>query len=388
MRGVCFVEGRGEMAIRKRVRVGSAEAVGVTGRPASGRRPTPIRISRRVGYLLALAALVALVFVVWRAPSVLFVGVGGVALALVLSFPVRLLSRFVPRPVAILASFLVLALLAFVAVYVVVPLLVDQLAGLVMSAPRIAVDADHALRGLLVPLAERGLLPGTPEELLEGLVRDLSERARDLAEGMLGGLVGFVRGAFGLAIQLVAMLVIAAYLLTDVRKVEAAYLKAVPHRYRRDAGQLWDAFGLSLSRYLSGLAFVALVQGALSGVALYILHVPFAFLLGAWVALTAVVPLFGAWIGAVPGVVLAFFVNPTVGVVTVIVFLAIQQLEGNVLTPRVMGSALGVHPILVLLAVIGAGQLFGFAGVLLAVPALAILRVVFDFFRARLYVEG
>jgi predicted PurR-regulated permease PerM len=364
------------------------EAVGVTSRPAAGRGPTPIRISRRVGYLLALAALVVLVFVVWKAPSVLLVGVGGVALALVLSFPVRFLSRFVPRSVAILASFLILALLAFLGVYVVVPLLVDQLAGLVMSAPRTVVDADRALRGLLVPLAERGLLPGTPDELLDGLVRDLSERARGLAEGILGGLVGFVRGAFGLAIQLLAALVIAAYLLADVRKVEAVYLRAAPHRYRRDARQLWNAFGLSLSRYLSGLAFVAFVQGALSGVALSILGVDYAFLLGAWVAVTAVVPLFGAWIGAIPSVILAFFVNPTVGVVTVIVFLAIQQLEGNVLTPRVMGSALGVHPILVLLAVIGAGQLFGLAGVLLAVPALAVLRVLFDFFRARLYIEG
>jgi predicted PurR-regulated permease PerM len=103
-----------------------------------------------------------------------------------------------------------------------------------------------------------------------------------------------------------------------------------------------------------------------------------------WVALTAIIPYLGAFLGAIPAVVLAFFQSPTTGILALVAYVLIQQLEGNFLTPRIQGQAVHVHPILVLLAVIGGGQLAGLAGVIFAVPALAVIRVFFDFFRARI----
>lgn len=349
--------------------------------------PTPIWISGRTRNFIVIGALVLLGFLVWQAPSILFVAAGGMALALVLSFPVRLLSHVMPRPLAIASSFLTLALLTVLGLYYVVPLLVEQLTGLVAAAPDIAMDLERTLRVALEPLDERNVISGTPDEFLASLVQDLPARFRELAESVLGGLVRILRDAFGFAVNLLAALIIAVYLLADVRRLKAAYLRAAPHRYRRDALELWEAFGYSLSRYLSGLAFVAVVQGTLSGIALWILNVPYAPLLGAWVAVTAIIPLLGAWLGAIPAVLIALTVEPIVALLTAILFFAIQQLEGNVLTPRVMGGALGVHPIIILLAVIGAGQLAGIVGILFAVPTLAVLRVLFDFFRARLRVR-
>ncbi len=77
------------------------------------------------------------------------------------------------------------------------------------------------------------------------------------------------------------------------------------------------------------------------------------------------------------------FESPTIAVLTVIAFIAIQQLEGNLLTPRIQGRAVQVHPIIVLLAVIGGGQLAGLVGVLFAVPTLAVVKVFVDFLRLR-----
>ena len=166
-------------------------------------------------------------------------------------------------------------------------------------------------------------------------------------------------------------------------------MKSAPHRYRHDAWELWEAFGTSLSRYLGGLAFVILIQGVLAGLALYFLDVQYALLLGVWVSLTAIIPYLGAFLGAVPAVILAAFAdNPvTTVVLTILVYTAIQQLEGNVLTPRIQGQALHVHPILVLFAVIAGGQLAGLIGIVFAVPALAVARVFFDFFRVRVRTE-
>jgi predicted PurR-regulated permease PerM len=241
------------------------------------------------------------------------------------------------------------------------------------------------LLDLIEPLAERNILLVPPERFMAGLLEDLFDRAREIIEGMLGGLVGFISGAFTFGVALFGILFVAVYLLADVRKVKAAYLKAAPARYRRDARDLWDAFGVSLSRYLGGLVFVILIQGVLAFLALKILGVPYAILLGAWVSITAIIPYLGPFLGGIPAVLVALiFESPTTAVLTVVAYVLIQQFEGNFLTPRIQGNALQVHPIIVLLAVIGGAQLAGLAGVVFAVPALAVVRVFFDFFRVRL----
>jgi predicted PurR-regulated permease PerM len=142
-----------------------------------------------------------------------------------------------------------------------------------------------------------------------------------------------------------------------------------------------------MSRYLSGVVFVAAFQGGLSAIVLWALGVPYALLLGVWVALTSVIPYFGAWLGAVPAVLLAITQSPTTAVLTVLLYVLIQQVESNFLTPRVQGHAAHVHPIIVLLTVIWTAQALGLLWSALAVPALVVLRVLFDFFRARLRVR-
>jgi predicted PurR-regulated permease PerM len=359
-----------------------------TGRRGMGRRtrtPTPIFVSPRVAVVLSVVGAAALAYVLYAAPSILVVALGGTALAVVLSFPVRALSHVMPRGPAILLTFLGLLGMVGLALGYLVPLLVQQMSRLIVRTPDIANSANRLLIDAIAFLDRRELVPGSdPEAFGRELVTDLFNRAQSLTENLLRDLIVFIPQVFNFGIILFAVLFVAAYLLVDVRKVKAAYLKAAPKRYRQDARDLWDAFGYSLSRYLGGLLFVAAVQGVLAGVALWILDVPFALLLGVWISITAIIPYLGAFLGAIPAVVLAFFQSPTTGVLAVVAYILIQQLEGNYLTPRIQGQVLHVHPILVLLAVIGGGQLAGLAGVIFAVPTLAVLRVFFDFFRARI----
>jgi predicted PurR-regulated permease PerM len=115
--------------------------------------------------------------------------------------------------------------------------------------------------------------------------------------------------------------------------------------------------------------------------------VPYALLLGVWVSLTSVIPTFGAWLGAVPAVLLAITQSATTAILTVLLYVFIQQVESNILTPRVQGQAAHVHPIIVLLTVIWTAQALGLLWSALAVPALVVIRVLFDFFRVRLRVR-
>jgi len=364
------------------------------GARGKGRRriaPTLIPISSRVLAALVIFSLLVFAAFLYAAPTVVVVALGGVSLAVVLSYPVAALSRMMPRPLAILATFLSLAGLLVLAGIYLVPPLIEQLTALVASTPEIATGANRYLLDVLEPLEERNLLGGaSPEQFVSGLVNDLFDRLRALTENLLSGLVGFISSAFNIGVGLFGVLFVAVYLLADVRMVKAAYLRAAPVHYRLDARELWEAFGESFSRYLGGLLFIIVIQGAFAGLALYFLGVPYAILLGAWVSVTAIIPYLGAFLGGIPAVVVAlafdsqtFDSRTTTALLVVAAYVLIQQLESNVLTPRVQGQALRVHPIIVLLAVIGGGELAGLAGVIFAVPALATMRVLLDFFRAR-----
>jgi predicted PurR-regulated permease PerM len=348
---------------------------------------TPIPISPRTRTVLLLVAFAALVLLFWWSPSLLPLLLSGATLALVLSFPVRLLARVLPRGVAIALVVVSLLVLVALALFTLVPLLIRELTELLVASPELVTEAEGALRRVLGPLAERGLLPVEPSEVIANLRQGLLDRAQALARWLLGGVLGALTGTIGTFIQLFGVLFIAIYLLADIRRFEAAYLRAVPARYRRDAQELWDELGHSLSRYLGGLLVSLAIQGVLAYLVTSVLGVPYALLLGLWTAATGVLPYVGAWLGAIPAVILALFVSPWTAVLTALGYVGIQQLEGNVLTPRIQGEAVRVHPLLVFVAVVAGGEIAGLLGAAFAVPLLAVLRVLFDFFAARLYVR-
>jgi predicted PurR-regulated permease PerM len=366
---------------------------GREGKSTPGGHMTPIPVSSRVWIGIVVVGVALFTLLLYAAPTVPAVALGGVALAIVLSFPVRALSHFMPRGLAILLTVLAMLGLISLGFFFLVPLLIEQLSTLVRTTPRIANSANQLLLDVINALNERQLVPGSdPEEFGRRLVTDLFDRAQNLTENLLRSLLGFIPRAFTFGVTLFGILFVAIYLLVDVRKVKAALLKSIPAHYRHDARDLWEAFGESLSRYLGGLVFVVMIQGVLAAATLYLLGVRYAILLGVWVSVTAIIPYLGAFLGGIPAVIVAlvfgsphFESSTTTAILTIVAYVLIQQLEGNFLTPRIQGQALHMHPILVLLAVIAGGELAGLAGVVFAVPALAVFRVLFDFFRVRLH---
>src|SRR5215217_1651164 len=216
---------------------------------------TPIWISKHTRTVLLACGLVALVFIMWYSPSVPIMVLGGFALALVISYPVR----------AILASFLALVGVATLALVVLVPILISQLVSFISYVPEYAIGAEHLLCGLLEPLAQRGLLTGTPEEYITNLGQDLLNLAQSIAQQILGGLLDFISGTFNLVLTLLGVLFVAVYLLINVRNIKVSYLRVRPRHYRTDDRDLWDAFAFSLSRYPLGLGLRTTHHSAAKG---------------------------------------------------------------------------------------------------------------------------
>ena len=161
-------------------------------------RPTPIRISKRTRTVLVVLGFLVLALIMWYSPTVPVVLLGGFAVALVLSFPVRWLSRIMPRWLAMLITFLVLTGLALLAFLILIPILAVQLVSFVQAVPDIVTGARKTLENLLQPLADYGLLQGTPDEFIKELEGDVLDFAKSVGQNILGGIVSFVSSTISL----------------------------------------------------------------------------------------------------------------------------------------------------------------------------------------------
>jgi predicted PurR-regulated permease PerM len=113
----------------------------------------------------------------------------------------------------------------------------------------------------------------------------------------------------------------------------------------------------------------------------------YAVLFGLWVAFTELIPYLGPWLGALPPFFYALAVDPISALWVVALFLFIHQIEGHVVVPKVMGSALRLHPLLVIFGLLAGGELYGLPGVFVALPLLAVIRALYEFFSERVELE-
>lgn len=231
------------------------------------------------------------------------------------------------------------------------------------------------------------------------------EQINEWLDGLSGGeisgyaqeAIAFAQGAafsfVVLMFSLILIVVISIYMLLDMQRLERSIdARFPPHGgsplTQRIEGALWG--------YLKGQAILSTVIGTSAGVGMYVLGVTglvegaedYALLFGLWTALIEVIPYIGPWLSAVPPAIYALFADPPWGVVWVgLLFLFIYQVEGHVVVPNVMASALRLHPLLVIFGLLSGGALYGIAGVLIALPTMAGGRAVWEFFRERVRLE-
>ena len=347
---------------------------------------TQIPISPRTRNVLIVVVLALILLLFWKAPTLPRLVVTGMVVALILSFPVKYLSRIIPRGIAIAIVVLALLALLVLAVIVLVPLAVDQLASLAQQAPHLLNQLYDVSRRVVDNLAARGLLDTSPAEAMAQLQQTGAQRAEGLLEGFVARAFDTLSGTVGGVFTTLSVILIAAYLLIDGERFKGGLLRMLPVQYRDDALVLWTDVVTALSRYLSGVLVSLAFQGVASTVALTALGVPFALLLGIWTTLGAIVPFIGSYIGGIPATIVAFTVSPTTGILTALVYVAINFIDGNLIAPRVQGNAIRVSPLFIFLAVIAGGQIAGIWGAFMSVPTLAVLRAVFDFLMERVVV--
>jgi predicted PurR-regulated permease PerM len=289
-------------------------------------------------------------------------------LAVALSAPVEVLyRRKVPRPAAVAAIVVVVVVVLGVAGYLLLPILVQEVALLASSLPDAIQQFVERLRELANRLGVKigggsngGMSPQT-----------LANAARRV----LGGLLGLFGSLASLFTALLVLLFVPLYLTAMPGPVADWVVRLFPQEKRAKTREILSESRSSLLGWLQGRLFSMVVVGALAAVALYLIGVPGALFLGVFSGLVAFVPIIGSVAGAIPPLLLAFAGNPWDVLWVLLAYLAIQQIESNLLTPLVMQKAVSLHPVVVIASVTVAGAAFGVLGALLAVPVTVVAGI-------------
>jgi len=152
----------------------------------------------------------------------------------------------------------------------------------------------------------------------------------------------------------------------------------LPLNQREPARELITAIEQRIGAYVVGQLTVNVIMGTLATIAYLIIGLPYAPLLGLIVGIMEFIPLIGPLIGVIPALIIGFSISPTTALWTVIAAIIIHQVESNFLSPRVMRRALGMRPMVTLLALAAFGSLFGVLGVIVALPLASVLQLLFD----------
>lgn len=217
------------------------------------------------------------------------------------------------------------------------------------------------------------------------------------AQQMVSTLAGSVTGAASSALQflgwVVFILAVSYYLLHDMYAVEMSVMRIVPPPYRKDAERLISQLGPIWNSFLRGQAILALVMSLAVGLTMSALGLRYSLVIGITAGLVEFVPIIGPLANGIAAVAIALF-QPTnwlgltplaYAIVIAVVAIALQQLENNLLVPRIIGNSVGLHPVVVIVGALVGASLAGIAGLLLAAPILATLKGIGRYLYAKMF---
>ena len=192
----------------------------------------------------------------------------------------------------------------------------------------------------------------------------------------VGGVFTTVVSIFGGVVSFVLILVLTFYLVVQEDGLKKVFKMLVPNHYQSFASGIFSKVQRKISAWLKGQLILSVVVGLMVYIGLSIIGVNYALVLGIFAALVELVPYVGPFLGGVVAVFFAFSQSTAKALFTVILFIIIQQLENNILVPKVMQRAVGLNPIISILALVIGVKLAGIVGALFAIPVATALDVV------------
>ncbi|HEX6348480.1 MAG TPA: AI-2E family transporter [Candidatus Dormibacteraeota bacterium] len=289
-------------------------------------------------------------------------------LAYALEPPIVFLQRFLPRVVAALGLYLLVFGVAAALLVLFGHQLGTEATSLVRQLPAYLDQTGRHVQavatGLGIPVGPPQSVSGQISHYVQGGLLNLVYTSANVAAA----------GA-GAVIDVVVVLVMAFYFMVDGHRIGDLAVHLVPPAHREKATFVRAAVGQVLGSYIRGQLILAGIIGIAAGTGSWLLGVRYPLVIGLLAFLFELVPMLGPVLSAVPAVIIALFQPWPLVIWVVLYFVAIQMIENHILAPRISGHAVGLHPVVALLALLAGADLFGIWGALFAVPITGIAAV-------------
>ncbi len=312
-------------------------------------------ILRVVGVLLGL-------WLLWHVRDIVLLFFVVIIIVMALGPIVDSWQKRMARPLAVALLFaIILGILALI-FSLIIPPLVGQISDLGHSLPFYSQKFQDSLASI-------GRADGLPN--FEGALQTISNQIRGLSSGLIQTTIGIFSGV----VTFLTIIVLSIYLLLDKRGIRNVLVSIIPV-HREALATAVDKIGDKLGAWFRGQLLLMIIIGIMASIWATILGLPFALTLGLWAGLTEVIPFIGPIIGGIPIIFIAFLDSPLKALIAVILLVMTQQIEANIIVPKVMQRSVGLSPVIVIAALLIGGKVFGITGTILSVPVAATISVI------------
>lgn len=293
------------------------------------------------------------------------------------------------RGLAILFSYITTFFIISMFVKFLLPQLIDSVVGLVNDIPSYITNTTNFVNEIIMKLNIEDQYSQVLMDNFNSLVNYIIRFATNLIPALGGFLASVVSSIWNVILGII----VSVYLLIDKEKLCALSKKITyglfPESYADEIIKLVDRSNYTFGRFLVGKIIDSLIIGVLTFIILTIFKMPYTILVSVIVGITNIIPFFGPFIGAIPSFIIILFVSPVQALWFLLIILFIQQLDGNVIGPKILGDSIGISAFWILFSILVAGKLLGIVGMIIGVPLFAIFySIVKEFIESKLRKKG
>lgn len=290
-----------------------------------------------------------------------------------------ILAYFLYRPVlwmerkgfrrtwAILVLYIVLLVSLALTLWFTIPKLIKELSSVAALLPQYTLELEE-----LVDHINGMQWPGKLDEI----IRQNTDNVENHIYAALQSLIAVMYGIASKAFIIVFAPIMAFYILKDWEGIKAAFASLLPPNTRREIGTLAEQIDSVIIEFSKGYLMISVIIGVLIGLAAALIGIKYALLIGILSGIGELIPYFGPILGGIPAIGLALSQSPYDAMYMTAAMIVIQQIESNIITPRLMGERVGMHPLLMVFALLAGGELMGIWGMIVAVPLAASLKII------------
>ncbi len=288
---------------------------------------------------------------------------------------VKLEAKHIPCAASILLIYLFFSLLLLTATIFVVPELINNTKDLTNTIPVLTDKYQKLFNGFMSHIQSSKWSPDIKNaiyrEIQNGSIA-IQDYVMENLRKALNALIKIVTILFNLVLSMI----IAYYFIKDAKFFREYFLSLTPRKWRNGLIGTGREINLILSNFIQGQLLTALIVGILESVGLFLINVKYPLVLGLVGGIANIIPYFGPFLGAIPAIAIALIDSPMKALWTIVVFSVVQQIDNAFISPKIIEGRLGLHPVTTILAVLIGGEFFGIMGMLISVPAFAIIKVI------------